>query len=78
MKLSSLLVDNHTKDIRPYVDTSGRFLPKSGEICLPLITGETDIINDLNFIYFRYIKKDGFTAIFLRLMELRNKGYCLK
>jgi hypothetical protein len=78
MKLSSLLDDSHTKNITPYVDTDGTFLPKTGEICLPLIKGETDILDDLNFTYFRYVKKDGFTGIFLRLMELQNKGYCVK
>jgi hypothetical protein len=76
MKLSSLLVDSHSNNITPFYDTNGTFLPKSGEICLPLLIGETDVIDDLDFTYFRYVKKYGSTAIFLRLMELRNRGFC--
>jgi len=68
---------SHSKNITPFYDTNGTFLPRTGEICLPLLQGETDIYNDLGFTYFRYVKKKGFTAVFLRLMELNNKGHKL-
>jgi hypothetical protein len=79
MKLSSLLIDSHTKNITKFYDTNGTFLPKPGEICLPLLLGDVDIINDMNFIYFRTATNlsNTQTGIFLRVQELFNRGYCL-
>jgi hypothetical protein len=73
MKLSSLLVDSHSNNIIPFYDTNGTFLPRTGEICLPLLIGEIEVYNDLGFTYFRYVKKNGSTAIFLRVLELNSR-----
>jgi hypothetical protein len=73
MKLSSLLVDSHSNNITPFYDTNGTFLPRTGEICLPLLIGEIEVYNDLGFTYFRYVKKNGSTAIFLRILELNSR-----
>lgn len=79
MKLSRLIIDSQTQQISKFVDTSGTFLPKSGEICLPVVLGNINIINDMKFINFRTatnLSKTQ-TAIFLRVQELHSRGYCI-
>lgn len=79
MKLSSLLVDSHSNNITPFYDTNGTFLPKTGEICLPLLIGNISVLDDMKFTYFRTstnISKT-YTAIFLRVQELHSRGYCI-
>lgn len=79
MKLSSLLIDSHTKQITPFYDTNGTFLPKTGEVCLPLLIGDVSVLDDMDFLYFRTAtdRSKEHTAIFLRVQELYNRGYCL-